>query len=154
MSQESAPAHPPSTLSWEDSLATFLLREEGLEALRVDPRQRKISLATLGPVDLEAIQERLEGLLATLDEPGWTPSPVSSAKPAPAGFGLRVSHPKVDEMLLEKPSCDTAPKLWPWREFIWPEADELENQSRAEWVALAWQAGICGVALATGWTLS
>ncbi len=154
MSQESAPAHPPSTLSWEDSLATFLLREEGLEALRVDPRQRKISLATLGPVDLEAIQERLEGLLATLDEPGWTPSPVSSAKPAPAGFGLRVSHPKVDEMLLEKPSCDTAPKLWTWREFIWPEADELENQSRAEWVALAWQAGICGMALATGWTLS
>lgn len=141
---------PEGGLSWEESLALFLLREEGLEAVRVDPGQRRVSLATLGPVNARALQARLESLLSHIED-----TDTGGAKAVDEEeFGLRISHPGKGGLLLEKPSCATAPKLWKWREFAWPGHEPLERQSQAEWVALAWQAGICGVALLLGWLLA
>ena len=58
-----------------------------------------------------------------------------------------------DDVLIEKPSCPTAPRFWKWREFAWPEPEEIERQSREEWQTLAAQAAICGAALLAGWLL-
>ena len=55
--------------------------------------------------------------------------------------------------MIEKPSCPTAPRFWKWREFAWPEPEEIEKQSGEEWQTLAVQAAICGVALLSGWMI-
>jgi Cd2+/Zn2+-exporting ATPase len=65
---------------------------------------------------------------------------------------LRMRHEGAG-VVFEKPSCPTAPRFWKWREFDWPEPEEIEEQSRAEWQALALQATLCGVALVTGYLL-
>jgi Cd2+/Zn2+-exporting ATPase len=128
-----------------EQLAQFLALEEGVEAIRINPAAQTVSVATLGRVDMDAVQTRLSAILQELDE-AWS--------------GLSLSHGPVrltrtgEELTLQKPTCETAPKLWHWREFECPESDDLEDQSREEWQMLAVQASVCGVALACGWALS
>lgn len=137
-----AHTHDPAN-PWMETLADFLLNESGVEAIRVNPDDRKVSVATLGQVDLVAVQARLSEILKSLDEHcNDTVLKVS------APLTLRQEG---NEVVIEKPSCLTAPKLWHWRDFEWPEADELEEHSHADWQTLAIQAGICGVALLAGY---
>ncbi|MCB1235866.1 MAG: cation-translocating P-type ATPase [Verrucomicrobiae bacterium] len=63
---DSSPANPNAT-DWIASLAEFLVREDHVEAVRVDPVRRKVSVATLGSVDMGALRDRLETVLAG----GW-----------------------------------------------------------------------------------
>jgi len=125
-----------------ESLADFLLNESGVEAIRVNPDDRKVSVATLGQVDLAALQLKLTEILKSLDE-HCNDSALTISAPL---------HLKQEghDVLIEKPSCLTAPKLWHWRDFEWPEPDEIEEQSREEWQILAVQAAICGAALLAG----
>lgn len=136
---------------WVRSLAEFLNREDHVEALRVDPSRRTVSVATLGAVDVPGLRARLEALIETLDREhlldahsadGNGDAMVSNA------YGLHLSRGE-GRAQLEKPSCPTAPHLWQWREFAWPEPEEIESQSREEWQSLAIQAAICGAALIT-----
>ena len=134
-----------------DSLSRFLAEERGVEAILLNHDERKVSLATLGPTNVEALHERLNALLRTLDaqfgQSGLTPSGIT-----PRGdLLLQVRALPGEDVLIEKPSCPTAPRFWKWREFAWPEPEELEEQSREEWQALAIQAAICGAALIAGW---
>ncbi|MCB1232602.1 MAG: cation-transporting P-type ATPase, partial [Verrucomicrobiae bacterium] len=134
---------------WMQSLVEFLNQEDKVEALRVDPTKGTVSVATLGVVDLGDLQERLESLLEGLDREHLFDGAgkESAGDTALAGsFGLHLSRQQ-NGATLEKPSCPTAPKLWKWREFSWPEPEEIERQSREEWQTLAIQAGICGTAL-------
>ena len=125
-----------------ESLADFLLNESGVEAIRVNPDDRKVSVATLGQVDLAALQLKLTEILKSLDE-HCNDNALTISAPL---------HLKQEghDVLIEKPSCLTAPKLWHWRDFEWPEPDEIEEQSREEWQILAVQAAICGVSLLAG----
>lgn len=134
-------------MDWTKSLADFLNREDNVEALRVDTQKHTISVATLGKVDPEALQARLDSVLAGLEE-----EHIARAT-EDLGFGIQVHTDTDGDTLIEKPSCPTAPDLWKWREFEWPEPEEIEQQSLEEWQALAWQAGICGVALVTAFVL-
>jgi len=127
---------------WTESLADFLMTQSGVEAIRVNPDDRKVSVATLGQVDLIALQAKLSEILRDLDA-HCNDGVLSITAPL---------HLKQDghDVFIEKPSCPTAPKLWHWRDFEWPEPDEIEEQSREEWQILALQAGICGAALVAG----
>ncbi len=137
---------PGTDGTWLDGLAEFLNGESGVEAIRVNPEQRSVSVATLGQVDAAVLQAKLGEVLLALDAAtGSSGEGVRSG-----GFSLSVQH-SGDEVLLAKPSCPTAPNLWKWREFEWPEADALEKASREEWQWLAMQAGICGLALLVGY---
>jgi len=143
------PKTSADTEGWMEKLSEFLRSESHVEAILVRPGAHKVSVATLGEVDAGKLQAKLESLLRTLDEENL------EAAESATGTGTGVSMRKLPgkETLLEKPTCPTAPLLWKWREFAWPEPDEIEEESREEWQFLAMQAGICGVALILGWGL-
>jgi Cd2+/Zn2+-exporting ATPase len=132
--------------SWIDLLADFLSSQRGVEAIRLNTGSRQVELATLGPVDLAGLQTQLNEVLRRLD----AGLPVTVA--GDHATGLKVSHQE-GRVVLEKPACPTAPRFWKWREFEWPEAEQMEQQSAEEWRALALQAAICGLSLVAGWAL-
>ncbi|CAN5388508.1 metal-transporting ATPase PfeT [soil metagenome] len=146
-------AAAPAPQDWVQRLSEFLAREASVEAILVDPAHHTVSLATLGEVDTLQLQQKLQSVLRTLDEAhvsGGSPGPVAH-RPSPGGITVRLLP---NETLFEKPSCPTAPLFWKWREFAWPEPEELEQASDDEWKALAFQASICGLALAAGFATS
>ena len=125
------------------------MSETGVEAIRVNTDERTVAVATLGHVDAGALQARLTEILRTLDE-HFTNTENKDFTPAHAPTkAVHVSQAGGD-VLLEKPTCPTAPKLWHWREFEWPEPEEIEQKSMEEWQTLAIQAAICGAALIIG----
>ncbi len=142
-----------SDQSWIDTLADFLHRESGVEAILVDPQRHAVALATLGNVDSGALQAKLAAILKKLDATHVAREKASAGtqRASPGGISVRLLP---NETLLEKPSCPTAPLLWRWREFEWPEPERLEQESGEEWQALTLQATICGVALIIAWLLS
>jgi Cd2+/Zn2+-exporting ATPase len=137
----------PETPAWVSLLADFIAAHEGVEAIRVDAAARQVRLATLGPVDAVALQARLNEMLRQLD----AAAPALAAGQSTAR-GLTVSQ-EAGRVTLAKPACPTAPRFWQWREFEWPEAEEMERRSEEEWRALAVQAAICGLALGAAWLL-
>ncbi len=125
--------------SWTETLAEFLKREPGLEAVRLDPTARKVSIATLGDVDTEALRTRLAATLSAIEEQ------LGSEARAPAGYAVRREGAVTE---FSEVSCETAPKFWKWREFSWPalSAPATRETQDAEWKTLALFAGLCGVA--------
>lgn len=152
VSNDSFSLAPPDNDSWAEALTEFLLKESQVEAIRLNPDEKRVTMATLGQVDETALQVRLAAVLRELDET-WVhgrPDLKSTTNAHPKLVQLRNEG---DDVWMEKPSCPTAPRFWKWREFDWPEPEELEAQSQAEWQALAVQATLCGVALVTGFVL-
>lgn len=138
--------------SWVALLSQFLMEEQQVEAIRLNPEAKTVTMATLGQVDEAALQDRLAVVLRELDE-AWVPATKASADAANLHPAMLTLRHEGDGVILEKPSCPTAPRFWKWRDFDWPEPEEIEAQSRAEWQALAIQATLCGVALLTGYLL-
>ncbi len=134
-----------------EGLSSFLADEQGVEAILLNPDQRKVSVATLGVVNSDALKERLETVLRALDARFGSEGFPSSTSGTREAFQFQVRTLPSQDVLIEKPSCPTAPTFWKWREFAWPEPEEIEKQSREEWQMLAMQAAICGVALFAGW---
>ena len=129
--------------AWMHAIESFLLDEPSVEAIRLDPSSKKVEMATLGRVDGELLETKLAEVLRTIDAKWLKQVPEHTAM-------LEVSQ-KSGVVQIEKPSCPTAPTFWKWREFEWPEADEIEQESDDEWRTLALQATICGVSLVLGW---
>ena len=146
-----APAATPEGESWVNLLSQFLMEERQVEAIRLDPDAKTVTMATIGVIDEGALQDRLAVVLRELDET-WAPAKATLNPPNPHPAMLHLKR-DASGVLLEKPSCPTAPRFWKWRDFDWPEPDEMEEQSRAEWQALALQATICGVSLLAGFLL-
>jgi Zn2+/Cd2+-exporting ATPase len=138
--------------AWAAALSDFLLRESQVEAIRLNPDEKRVTLATLGQVDETALQRRLAEVLRELDET-WIHSKPNRRPTANAHPAMVQLRNEGDDVWLEKPTCPTAPRFWKWREFDWPEPEAIEEQSRAEWQALALQATICGAALLLGFLL-
>ena len=132
--------------SWTETLAEFLKQEPGVEAVRLDPTTRKVSVATLGTVDLKNLEKRLAETLAAID------THLDQKAKAPAGFTL-----KRDGALTEFAgvSCATAPTFWKWREFNWPEyAPPVDaHAEESEWKELTVFAAVCGVAGIAGFSV-
>ena len=129
---------------WTDTLADFIAGQMAVEAIRLDPETRRVEVATLGQVDLMELQKHLDEVLKQIDAKVLNAAPLGHAE----GLMLSRDHGQV---LMQKPSCPTAPRFWKWRDFEWPEPEEIERRSDEEWRMLALQAGICGVSLLSGW---
>lgn len=127
---------------WVDDLARFLRTEPGVEAVRINPADRRIALATLGSVDTAVLDSRLAGVISAIESRLEGGAAGSSA--APEGFVLRREG---DSAVLSKETCETAPTFWKWREFQWPEVDvrEHDHEHGEDWRVLAALAGVCGV---------
>ncbi|MGC4072938.1 MAG: cation-translocating P-type ATPase [Nibricoccus sp.] len=132
---------PASTENWAEALARFLREEPGVEAVRLDPVARKVSVATLGDVDLKQLELRLAETLSAVE------SQLGRTAKVPAGYTLKQDGEKAE---LAEVSCATAPSFWKWREFAWPELDEPEKVEESEWKELALLAAACGVFGALG----
>lgn len=129
--------------AWMHAIESFLLDEPAVEAIRLNPQSKKVEMATLGRVDGELLQAKLAEVLRTIDAK-WL-------KDVPEHTAMFDVSQTGGVMQIGKPSCPTAPKFWKWREFEWPEPDEIEQASENEWRMLAVQAAVCGVALVAGY---
>lgn len=125
------------TASWTQTLAEFLNQEEGVEAVRLNPTTKTISVATLGPVDVARIEARLAETVAAIT------SHLDERASIPAGFTLKRDGTTTEFAGL---TCPTAPGFWQWRDFAWPEPVETDTTPpESEWKKLAGFAAVCGV---------
>jgi len=129
------------------ALADFLMEEPAIESIRLNPDSKRVEMATLGQVDGELLQAKLSEVLRAVDA-RWLKQ---NGQVPPSNGMLDVQQKADGAFVLEKPSCPTAPKFWKWRDFAWPEPDEMEQESDDEWRMLALQAGICAVTLVAGY---
>src|SRR6187397_102908 len=103
--------------TWMDGLANFLAQERGVEAILLNQDERKVSIATLGNVNTDALHAKLDTLLRALDAQFGTAGLNHAAIPPQGDFPLNVRAMPGEDVLIEKPSCPTAPRFWKWREF-------------------------------------
>lgn len=128
---------------WVQELVEFLRTQPGVSAVRIDPTAHRVSVATVGNVVLEDLEEKLAATIAAVEEQ-------LAARPhprAPAGYSLRREG---DATVVGRDSCVTAEQLWQWREVEWPESHAGHTHGEQEWRTLALLALICGVAGVAG----
>jgi Cd2+/Zn2+-exporting ATPase len=130
--------HVDSADNWAETLARFLRQAPGVEAVRIDTATRKVSVATLGEVDTDALAVRLAETLQAVERH------LGKQAKGPAGF---VVHDEGSIKEVSELSCDTAPKFWKWKDYEWPDADAEGHaqEEESEWKELAVLAAGCGV---------
>ena len=134
-----------SSNTWAETLAHFLTENVGVEAMRIDLTARTVSVATLGPVDLEKLQARLNATILAVQDKF-----AKNAEP-PVGFSLRRDGDLVE---IAERSCATAPTFWHWREFTWPTFGPKRNETEeSNWRQLAAFALGCGLAGLAGFII-
>jgi Cd2+/Zn2+-exporting ATPase len=127
-------------------LAAFLEAQENVEAVMVEPGKRRISVATLGPVDEARLRARLAETLRVV-EAAHGPAVSSGGLPP----GMKVRHVG-GQMVLEKGQlCSTASHFRKWRDIPWPEmGDTHAHDTGEDWKFLSVLAATCLVFLVAG----
>ncbi|MBI5768556.1 MAG: cadmium-translocating P-type ATPase [Verrucomicrobia bacterium] len=138
------PAHTGS--EWVDELVRFLRTQPGVSAVRIDPAAHKVSVATVGQVDLAGFEAKLAETIAAIE----AKLAARAGGNAPMGFSLRTEGTAT---VLGRDSCVTAEKMWLWREMEWPEIKAEPAPEEQEWRTLAVLATVCGVAGLAGASL-
>src|SRR5471032_2668021 len=113
------------------SVADTLAEEPSLEAVTFDAAQKKISVATLGRVDVEKLTQRLTdkfqsaqntdsnhacSLLSGKSDCAVCGSPFSEAERKK----ITIQHDG-DSTTIARVTCPTAPKFWRWRDLPFPK---------------------------------
>lgn len=122
-------------------LAEALARDESVRAVLLDARQHRVSFACMPGCDQKAKQAELEKVLQPFlpDEmPACADAPwridcqlCERGRHQALPSGIRLVTLPGSGVMLERVSCDTATRLWKWRQFPWlqvkpivvPEAD-------------------------------
>jgi Zn2+/Cd2+-exporting ATPase len=134
---------PNATVNWVEELANFLRTEPSVSALRIDAGAHKVSVATIGNVDVSLLEEKLAETIAAIEER----LAAAEVKDAPAGFRVRKDGGAV---VIGRDTCVTAEKMWLWREMEWPEIKAEPTPEDQEWRQLSLLAAICAVVGAAG----
>ncbi|HZL80269.1 MAG TPA: heavy metal translocating P-type ATPase [Candidatus Limnocylindrales bacterium] len=143
------------------SVADTLAEEPSLEAVTIDPAHEKISVATLGRVDVEKLTERVTkkiqsanaadagracSLLSGKNDCATCESPLSAAEQK------RITIQRDgDVTTIARVTCPTAPKFWRWRDIPFPKVVprqiELPEGDHGidEWKPQLAAAILCGV---------
>ncbi|AOS46040.1 Zinc-transporting ATPase [Lacunisphaera limnophila] len=129
--------NPTNAANWTDELVRFLCEQPGVGAVRLDPGAHKVSVATLGAVDLTVLESQLAATIAAV-EARFADQP---AKLAAAGFSLKREGKAV---VIGRNMGATAESLWLWREMEWPEIKAEPTAEDQEWRTLARFAACCG----------
>src|SRR5580692_2943231 len=98
-----APA-PGNADNWVEELVQFLRRQPGVSALRLDPAAHKVSVATVGQVDLADFEARLAATITAIEAKLQDPATGRVG----SGFSL---HRDGAAVVLERDSCQTAETL-------------------------------------------
>ncbi len=128
---------PDQATPWVNELVQFLRSQPGVSAVRLDPDAHKISIATVGPVDVTALEAKLAATIAAVEARLAARTP----GPTPAGYSLRQDG---SATVIGRESPATAENLWLWREMEWPEIKAEPTAAEQEWRTLATLAAICG----------
>ena len=133
---------------WISSLAGFLRRTDSARAVMWEGNASALSVATLGPVDEQALRKSLEETLANIarksENRNRAPTPTGAAIP-----GLTVLRSDTGTILKKDHGCEEVTQLWTWRKIPWPTAEEIagvkEHEDDEDWRKLALLAGACGI---------
>ncbi len=125
--------------AWVEELVRFLRAQPGVSAVRIDTSAHKVSVATVGKVELEGLSEKLAATIAAVEAQLAAKGGVQ----APAGFVFKRDG---DATVIGRESCVTAEKMWLWREMEWPAITAEPIPEEQEWRMLAKFATLCGSA--------
>ncbi|MDB6167346.1 MAG: zosA [Verrucomicrobia bacterium] len=132
--------HPDhQAADWVKELVQFLRSQPGVSAVRVDPEAHKVSVATIGNVDLTELKTKLAATIAAV-ELGLA---AQGATTAPAGYLVRRDGAAT---VIGRQTCTTAETMWQWREVEWPGVAAEPVAGHEEWRVLATLAAVCGIA--------
>ncbi len=121
---------------WVDDLIRFLCEQPEIGAVRIDPTGHRVSVATLGQVDLGLLEEKLSATIAAVEaQLARRAAPVS-----PAGFSVKRDG---DAVVVGRNVGSTVEELWLWREMEWPEIKAEPSPEDQEWRTLAVFAAVC-----------
>jgi len=123
--------------NWGEELAEFLRQQPGVSAVRIKSTTHKVSVATLGNVDLSVLQAKLGETIAAIE----AQSERRRAAGPPRGFTVRERDGLTE---VSRDSCETAEKFWLWREIEWPEIATEVEVHESEWKNLSVLAALCG----------
>ncbi len=132
---------------WVEQLVLFLRTQPGVTAVRIDPAAHKISVATVGNVPLEGLEEKLAATIAAVE----AQLDAKVGAKAPAGFSLKQMGAAT---VIGRDTCVTAEKMWQWREMEWPAIKAEPLPEDQEWRTLAKLATVCGGAGLAGVAVS
>ncbi len=130
---------PSSPASWVEDLVQFLHAQPEVRAVRLDPTGRKLSVATIGEIDVGAVETRVAQTIAAVEA---RLAGGAAEKAAPRGYVVRQVGGSTE---VARETCSTAETLWLWREFSWPEEVPAAAPAMPEWKPLAALAAVCGV---------
>lgn len=128
---------------WVGPLVDFLRSQPGVSAIKVDPVAHKVSVATIGQPPGGTWEQILAKTISAIEAQIGGPA----GQATPPGFSVRADG---DVMVIGRDSCETAEKLWLWREMAWPEITAEPSPETQEWRLLAKLATICGTAGVAG----
>lgn len=107
---------------WVPGLAEFLAKRSDLDALMVDVKRKKISIATVGEIDEEEFKQSLRETIHAINKEVQEGT-IGSDKPIPEGLGVKKIRGKT---LIEK-NGNNQSLFREWRVFPWPEEEEVER---------------------------
>jgi Cd2+/Zn2+-exporting ATPase len=120
--------------SWTETLAEFLRAQPNVGGVRIDRSRGTVSLATLGEVDIDALEASLSATVKAVEDR------LTEKARVPAGFALRQDGGVTE---ITGPTCVTASRLWKWQEVELREPVET-GEHESEWRMLAGFAAACG----------
>lgn len=151
------------------TVAGAFAEEPALEAVTIRRDDNTVALATLGRVDVPALERRLQQSLQTACEdehPGHCRLLAGAPDCSTCATGVAPALRAALEIRLEgrqttiaRKRCPTAPRFWRWRTFVLPRVVprevELPEDERAinEWKWQLLAAGLCGALALTAWFL-
>ncbi len=124
---------------WIAALVDFLRTQPGVSAVKIDPVAHKVAVATVGQSPSAGWEQTLTDTVAAIE----SHLAAKSSRPTPAGFSV---YTEGDATVVGRQSCETAEKLWLWREMEWPEITAEPDPGDQEWRLLAKLAAVCGTA--------
>jgi Zn2+/Cd2+-exporting ATPase len=142
------------------AVVSTLATEPALEAVTIDRAQQKISVATLGRVDIEPITDRLTHQFETARDAVGDTCGLLTGKGDCWKCGTPLSETERRRITIQndgltttiaRVTCPTAPKFWRWRDIPFPkvvqrDVEFLEHaQEIDEWKPQLAAAILCGV---------
>ncbi|HVS52317.1 MAG TPA: cation-translocating P-type ATPase [Opitutaceae bacterium] len=124
---------------WIDELVHFLRTQPAVTAVRIDADAQRVAVATIGNVPVDGLEEKLAETIAAVE----AQLAARATAAVPRGYSLRQEG---GALVLGRDTCETAEKLWLWREMEWPEIKAEPSAHDQEWRLLAMLAAVCGVA--------
>ncbi len=141
--------------AWTQELVRFLENQPKVTALRLNTADMKVSVATLGAVDDALLEQSIQQVLLAI-EAKLAEGRGGSGNVTQLGYVVRQAG---SVTTIERPTCETAPRLYRWQEYSLPEEEHDDDDhghghghggEEGEWRLLATLASICAVAGVAG----